>query len=127
MKGTLYTRIIFIGILSLTMSLVVTSTAMSSTLFSTAYAQATSTGNTTTSATQHNDTLTQPGEMDLNALKELFTAIREPVSALDIKMAQLGTSDKPQDVATLAYIWGFPLVTMERQFNFMTVQMFLRV
>jgi hypothetical protein len=35
-------------------------------------------------------------------------------------MAQISSSNKPEDVATLAYIWGFPLVTMERQFNFVT-------
>jgi hypothetical protein len=39
---------------------------------------------------------------------------------LNIKMAQISSSNKPEDVATLAYIWGFPLVTMERQFNFVT-------
>ena len=39
---------------------------------------------------------------------------------LDIKMSQLATSNRPEDIATLAYIWGFPLVTMERQFNFVT-------
>ncbi len=39
---------------------------------------------------------------------------------LNIKMAQLSSSNKPEDVATLAYIWGFPLVTMERQFHFVT-------
>ena len=35
-------------------------------------------------------------------------------------MAQLSSSNKPEDVVTLAYIWGFPLVTMERQFHFVT-------
>ena len=35
-------------------------------------------------------------------------------------MAQLATSNKSEDIATLAYIWGFPLVTMERQFNLVT-------
>ena len=39
---------------------------------------------------------------------------------LNIKMAQLSTSNTPDGIATLAYIWGFPLVTMERQFNFVT-------
>ena len=42
------------------------------------------------------------------------------IEELNIKMAQLSASNKPEDVATLAYIWGFPLVTMERQFNFVT-------
>jgi hypothetical protein len=35
-------------------------------------------------------------------------------------MAQFSSSNKPEDIATLAYIWGFPLVTTERQFNFVT-------
>jgi hypothetical protein len=42
------------------------------------------------------------------------------IEQLNIKMAQISSSDKPEDIATLAYIWGFPLVTMERQFNFVT-------
>ena len=32
-------------------------------------------------------------------------------------MAQLGSSNKPGDIATLAYIWGYPLISMERSFN----------
>ena len=39
---------------------------------------------------------------------------------LNIKMAQLSSSNTPDGIATLAYIWGFPLVTMERQFNYVT-------
>ena len=35
-------------------------------------------------------------------------------------LAQLSSSNKPEDIATLTYIWGFPLVTTERQFNFVT-------
>ena len=35
-------------------------------------------------------------------------------------MAQISSSNKPEDIATLAYIWGFPLITMQRQFNFVT-------
>ena len=42
------------------------------------------------------------------------------IEELNIKMAQLSASNNPDDIATLAYIWGFPLVTMERQFNFVT-------
>ncbi|MFZ0513684.1 MAG: hypothetical protein WAM14_18905 [Candidatus Nitrosopolaris sp.] len=32
--------------------------------------------------------------------------------ALDAKMLQLTASNKPQDIATLAYICGYPLVTV---------------
>jgi hypothetical protein len=35
-------------------------------------------------------------------------------------MVQISTSNNPADIATLAYIWGFSLVSMERQFNFVT-------
>jgi hypothetical protein len=41
-------------------------------------------------------------------------------TALGVRMLQLTLSNKPKDIATLAYIWGFPLVTMQRQFNFVT-------
>jgi hypothetical protein len=34
-------------------------------------------------------------------------------SQLDVKMSQLSSSNKPGDTATLAYIGGFPLVTMK--------------
>ena len=48
-------------------------------------------------------------------------AISQPsIEEMNVKMAQIISSDKPEDIATLAYIWGFPLVTMERQFNYVT-------
>jgi hypothetical protein len=62
----------------------------------------------------------EPGQPNLQVLQSLITTLKNPTGELDIKMAQLATSNKSQDIATLAYIWGFPLVTMERQFNFMT-------
>ena len=37
--------------------------------------------------------------------------------ALNEKMAQLTYSNKQEDIATFAYIWGFSLVTMQRQFK----------
>lgn len=48
------------------------------------------------------------------------TTTQPSIEDLNIKMAQLSTSKTPDGIATLAYIWGFPLVTMERQFNFVT-------
>jgi len=42
------------------------------------------------------------------------------IEELNIKMAQLLTSKTPDGIATLAYIWGFPLISIDRQFNFMT-------
>ena len=48
------------------------------------------------------------------------STVQPTTEDLNIKMAQLSTSNTPEGIATLAYIWGFPLVTMERQFNFVT-------
>jgi len=42
------------------------------------------------------------------------------IEELTVQMAQISSSNKPEDIATLAYIWGFSLVTMERQFNYVT-------
>ena len=87
-----------------------------------ASAQSTSTENmTNSSATQQSIAILEPGGIDLETLRNnIINALREPSTALDIKMAQLSSSNKTEDIATLAYIWGFPLVTMERQFNFVT-------
>lgn len=94
---------------------------MSNAIFKTALAQQpTNTENATAPPTQQNNSLTEPGEMDQGALRDLATAIREPSSALEIKMAQLGTSNKTEDIATLAYIWGYSLISMERSFNWFT-------
>jgi hypothetical protein len=48
------------------------------------------------------------------------TTTQPTIHDLNIKMAQLSNSKTSDGIATLAYIWGFPLVTMERQFNFVT-------
>lgn len=42
------------------------------------------------------------------------------IEDLNIKMAQLSSSNKPEDIATLAYIWGIPLVIMEANANYST-------
>jgi hypothetical protein len=91
---------------------------MSDAIFNKASAQNAATGNVTGSSTQQNDT--QPGEIAIGALQNLVSTLKQPTGALDVKMAQISTSNNPADIATLAYIWGFPLVTTERQFNFVT-------
>jgi len=48
------------------------------------------------------------------------TSPQPSIEELNVQMAQLSSSNNPEDIATLAYIWGFPLVTMERQFNYVT-------
>jgi hypothetical protein len=118
MKDTLYTQILLIGVLSLILSFIVPPTTMSDALFNKASAQNATTGNVTGAATQQN--ITQPGEIAVGVLQNLVTTLKDPSGALDAKMAQVTTSSNPADIATLAYIWGFPLVTMERQFNFVT-------
>jgi hypothetical protein len=37
-----------------------------------------------------------------------------------LKMTQLSSSNKPEDIATLAYIWAIPLVVMEENANYFT-------
>lgn len=39
---------------------------------------------------------------------------------LNGQMAKLSSSNKPEDIATLAYIWGIPLVIMEESANYST-------
>jgi hypothetical protein len=120
LKDILYTQIIFIGVLALILSFIVPPTAMSGTQFNKATAQNATAENVTGASIQQNDTLTQPGELAVGVLQNLVSTLRDPTGALDAKMAQITTSNEPADIATLAYIWGFPLVTMERQFNFVT-------
>ena len=55
----------------------------------------------------------------VQAQTQVVTA-QPSIEDLNIKMAQLSASNTPDGIATLAYIWGFPLVSMERQFNFVT-------
>jgi hypothetical protein len=112
----------FLFLLMVTVSLAVVPSLSSSSKTTTqlAFAQATAAPVATTTTTNNTSKLQEPGQPDLQALKNLIAALKNPTSALDIKMAQLATSNKSQDIATLAYIWGFPLVTMERQFHFVT-------
>lgn len=35
-------------------------------------------------------------------------------------MLQVSNSDKPEDTATLAYLWGYPLITVKRSFDYFT-------
>jgi hypothetical protein len=82
----------------------------------------TSTENATSSAaTQQSTAILEPGGIDLETLRNsIISTLREPATALDIKMAQLSSSNKSEDIATLAYIWGYSLISMERSFNWFT-------
>src|SRR5262245_15056126 len=74
--------------------------------------------NANNSGTLQSTAMLDPGGTDLNLLQKAAT--KEPEAALQIKMAQLSSSNKPEDIATLAYIWGYSLISMERSFNWFT-------
>src|SRR3712207_9372793 len=119
-------RITFVATLSLILNFIV----VPQTLFmaaasaqSTTTTTTTSTENMTSSAAtaQQSTAILEPGGIDLEALRNsIVNTLREPTAALDIKMAQLSSSNKSEDIATLAYIWGYPLISMERSFNWFT-------
>lgn len=110
-------RVTYFSILCLIMSFVIPPLSTSNSVFTETWAQSSTSGNnTSTNSTAFPD----PGGMTIEGLKDLASAIKQPESALEIKMAQLESSDKPEDIATLAYIWGYPLISMERSFNWFT-------
>jgi hypothetical protein len=57
-----------------------------------------------------------------NTTTSITTSSSSSIANLELskRMADMEYSNNPKDIATLAYIWGFPLVTTERQFNFVT-------
>jgi len=63
-----------------------------------------------TSVTTNKTPLLKPGNFAANTV------------ALDAKMLQLTASNKPQDIATLAYIWGYPLVTVAGSYSYYTTK-----
>jgi hypothetical protein len=72
---------------------------------------ANTTSNTnTTGATTNKTALLKPGNTALN------TAV------LDVRMLQLTFSNKPKDIATLAYVWGYPLVTVAGSYAYYTTK-----
>ncbi len=58
--------------------------------------------------------VTTPSPSSVNATTSSSTTNLE----LSKRMAEIEYSNKPQDIATLDYIWGYPLVTFERSFNY---------
>jgi len=50
---------------------------------------------------------------NVQAQTQVITSHSQPsAEELNVQMAPLSSSNKPEDIATLAYIWGFSLVTM---------------
>jgi hypothetical protein len=64
----------------------------------------------TTGATTNKTALLKPGNIALNT------------AALDVRMLQLTFSNKPKDIAALAYIWGYPLVTVAGSYAYYTTK-----
>lgn len=52
---------------------------------------------------------TQSGTSNPPSQEQLFTTI-----------AEISNSDKPEDIATFAYLWGYPLITVQRSFDYFT-------
>jgi hypothetical protein len=125
--NTITFTITYIGLFGLILSFIaipsISNTfSIATTTTTAAFAQSSSGTTTTTSTIVNNNTSKpqEPGQPNLQALKNLIGALEIPTTALDIKMAQLATSNKSEDIATLAYIWGYPLITMQRSFNYFT-------
>ena len=100
------------------LALVLSFIAAPHTFFTSTFAQTTNIENTTSPSAQQSTSTLEPGGADLTLLQKI--GAKEPVTALQIKMALLSNSNNPGDIATLAYIWGYPLVSMERSFNWFT-------
>lgn len=76
MRVTLFSQIIFFGVLALILSFITPPTLMPDTLFNKASAQNVTTGNVTgSSTTQQNATLTRPGEIAIGALQKLVSTV----------------------------------------------------
>jgi hypothetical protein len=48
------------------------------------------------------------------------TSVNPNASDIEKKMIDISSSNKPEDIATLAYIWGIPLIVMEDNANYST-------
>lgn len=57
---------------------------------------------------------------DTNASSTIDISLNSSISDIEKRMVDISTSDKPEDIATLAYVWGYPLINMERSFNYFT-------
>ena len=47
-------------------------------------------------------------------------SVNSSIGDIEKKMVDISTSNNPGDIATLAYIWGYPLITMQRSFDYFT-------
>jgi hypothetical protein len=108
--------LICVFLFGLTLSLAITvplSIKDTTYVHSQAYAQASGGNNTTAN-------VTTSGNNSNIAANQSNSTTPMNVQQLDNIMKQLTSSDKPDDIATLAYIWGFPLVNVIRTADFTT-------
>src|SRR4051794_6904397 len=68
-------------------------------------------------ASSNSSNMATPQSSNLSAVSSNSSTVN---GDLNKKMADLSSSDKPEDKATLAYIWGYPLITMQRSFDYFT-------
>jgi hypothetical protein len=104
---------VFLFGLTLSLAITIPLSIKDTTYGSQAYAQASGGNNTTANVT------TSGNNSNIAAIHSNSTTPMN-VQQLDNIMKQLSSSDKPDDIATLAYIWGFPLVNVIRTADFTT-------
>lgn len=112
----MFRKTIFSVVLGLTLSLAITvplSIKDTTYAHSQAFAQSSGGNNTTANVT------TSGNNSNIAANQSNATSAMS-IQQLDDIMKQLASSDKPDDIATLAYIWGFPLVNVIRTADFTT-------
>jgi hypothetical protein len=95
--------------ISLAVVPVLSSSSSNRTTTQLAFAQ-TAAGGAAVATTNDTSELQEPGQPNLESLKSLLTTLQNPTSQVDVKMSQLSSSNKPGDIATLAYIWDFRLL-----------------
>jgi hypothetical protein len=71
-----------------------------------------------TTVAQENSTSISPSNFTNSNSSDI--PVNSSISDIEKSMVDISTSDKPEDIATLAYIWGFPLVAMQRTFDYYT-------
>jgi hypothetical protein len=84
------------------------------------FTQTSTAGDNNTATTSDSSSSNTTSSSSSNQSNATTTATTMDSQQLDNIMKQLLSSDKPEDIATLAYIWGFPLVNVKRTIDFTT-------
>jgi hypothetical protein len=77
------------------------------------FTQTSTAGDNNTATTSDSSSSNTTSSSSSNQSNATTTATTMDSQQLDNIMKQLLSSDKPEDIATLAYIWGFPLVNVK--------------